>query len=815
MSLWQDVRFALRMLAKSPGFTIVAALTLALGIGANSAIFTVANAVLLRPLPYSDPDRLTVLASTYIGDRTQSRGFSWGQFTLLRDHNRSFTGMSAVCAEAFNVTGGGGEPEQVPAARVSDDFFGLLGVRPRYGRAFLPEEDRAGGPAVALISHSLWMRRFGGQPAALGQNITLDARDYKIAGILSPDFQFPFLGPKIDVWVPRPFEINFLTPKQVTAGAGFLNGIARLRPGVTREQAEAEMGVLNRQYQRDNPQKPDADPQRTIDADLLRDRLVFNVRIALLVLLGAVGFVLLIVCANVASLMMSRALGRRKEIAIRTALGAGRANIIRQLLTESLVLSVLSGAAGLALAAWGTNALAALSVANLRANLPRSGDMRIDGRVLFFTLAISVVTGLLFGLIPALQISRTDVSSVLREEGRGTAGNRRGTAGRNVLVVAQVALSLVLLIGSGLLLRSFLQLESTDPGCDLSHVLTMSLTLPPARYSKPEQLLAFNDRLIAEISAIHDLDAVALSTAIPLSPNRFTPCRKDGDQALPLSQSPIVALNAVSTDYLRVMRIPLLQGRAFNSRDDNHGAKAIVVNRELARRFWPNKNAAGQKIYIGLRTEPTEVAGVVGDVKNVGLAVAVQPEIYVPVAQLPSGFLNVSIRAKGDPHQLTQAVRQAIARIDKDQPVTGVQTMEELEGALNAQPRLTMLLLSAFAGTAFLLAVMGIYGVISHSVAQRTTELGIRLALGAKTGDILRLVMSHGLALASAGIALGLAGALALTRVMSSLLYQVNASDPRTYLACAVLFTVVALLASYIPARRATNLDPVEALRAD
>src|SRR5271165_2190384 len=810
MSLWQDVRFALRMLAKSPGFTIVAALTLALGIGANSAIFTVANAVLLRPLPYSDPDRLTVLASTYIGDRTQSRGFSWGQFTLLRDHNRSFTGMSAVCAEAFNVTGGG-EPEQVPAARVSDDFFGLLGVRPRYGRAFLPEDDRAGGPAVALISHSLWMRRFGGQPAALGQNITLDARDYKIAGILSPDFQFPFLGPKIDVWVPRPFEINFLTPKQVAAGAGFLNGIARLRPGVTREQAEAEMGVLNRQYQRDNPQKPDADPQRTIDAVLLRDVLVANVRIALLLLLGAVGFVLLIACANVANLLMSRALGRRKEIAIRTALGAARAGIIRQLLTESLALSTLSGAAGLLLAWWGTHALGAVTLAKL----PRSGDFGIDGWVLLFTFAISIATGLLFGLIPALQISRTDVNSVLREEGRGTAGHRRGTAGRNVLVVAQVALSLVLLIGSGLLLRSFLQLESTDPGCDLSHVLTMSLTLPPARYSRPEQLLAFNDRLIAEIGAIHHLDAVALSTAIPLSPNRFTPCRKDGDQALPLSQSPIVALNAVSTDYLRVMRIPLLQGRAFNSRDDNHGAKAIVVNRELARRFWPNKNAAGQKIYIGLRTEPTEVAGVVGDVKNVGLAVAVQPEIYVPVAQLPSGFLNVSIRAKGDPHQLTQAVRQAIARIDKDQPVTGVQTMEELEGTLNAQPRLTMLLLSAFAGTAFLLAVMGIYGVISHSVAQRTTELGIRLALGAKTGDILRLVMSHGLALASAGIALGLAGALALTRVMSSLLYQVNASDPRTYLACAVLFTVVALLASYIPARRATNLDPVEALRAD
>ncbi len=812
MSLWQDARFAFRMLAKSPGFTIVAAVTLALGIGANTAIFTVANGVLLRPLRYRDPDRLLVISSTLISDRTQSRAFSWGQFNLLRDHNHSFSGMSAVCTEAFNLTGGaGGEPEQVPAARVSDDFFGLLGVRPRLGRAFLPEEDRAGGAAVALISHSLWIRRFAGQPAALGKNITLDARDYKIVGILPADFQFPFLGAKVDVWVPRVFEVNFLTPKQVAAGAGYLNAIARLRPGVTREQAEAELGVLNRQYQRDNPQKPDADPRRTMDAVPLQDRLVANVRVALLVLLGAVGFVLLIACANVASLLLSRALGRRKEIAIRRALGAGRGSIIRQLLTESLVLSVLSGAAGLALAAWGTSALSTLAVANL----PRSGDIRIDGRVLFFTLAISVVTGLLFGLIPALQVSRTDVNAALREEARGTAGNRRGAAGRSILVVAQVALALVLLIGSGLLLRSFQQLESTDPGCDLSHVLTMSLTLPPAKYRTPEQLLAFNARLLAEISTVHDIDAVALSTAIPLSPNRFTPCRKDGDQALPLSQRPIVALNAVSPDYLRVMRIPLLQGHAFSAHDDMNSAKVIAVNRELARRFWPNTNAVGQKIYIGLRTEPNEVVGVVGDVKNVGLSVAVQPEIYVPLAQLPSGFLTVSVRATGDPHQPTPTVRQAIARIDRDQPVTGVQTMEELEGTLNAQPRFTMLLLSAFAGTAFLLAVIGIYGVISHSVAQRTTELGIRLALGAQTSDILRLVMSRGLALAGAGIALGLAGALALTRVMSSLLYQVNPSDPRTFLVCAVVFTLVALFASYIPARRATKLDPAVALRAD
>ena len=810
MIVWQDLRFALRMLAKNPAFTLVAVLTLALGIGANTAIFTVANAVLLRPLPYAEPDRLTVLSSVLTTDRTQIRPFSWGQYNLLRDHSHSFSGMSAAALDAFNVTSNGADPEQAPAARVSHNFFELLGVRLQ-GRGFLPQEDRPGGSAVAVLSHSLWTRRFAGQSSALGQNITLDSRDYKIVGILPPDFQFPFLGPKVDVWVPRLFELNFLTPRQIEAGAGFLNGIARLRPGVTPEQAEAEMAVLNRQYQRDNPQKPDADPKRSIDVVPLQSRLVANVRVALLVLLGAVGFVLLIACANVASLLMSRALSRRKEISIRAALGAGRASIVRQLLIESLVLSVLSGAAGLLLAVWGARALSTLTVATL----PRSGDIRVDRLVLLFTLALSVVTGLLFGLIPALQVSRTDVNSVLREEGRGMAGNRRRNFSRNALVVAQVALSVVLLIGSGLLLRSFLQLQNTDPGCDLSHVLTMSLTLPPAKYSSPAQLSAFGDRVLAELRTLPGVEAASLSTALPLSPRRFTPCIKDGDQAVPLSQRTIVAFNAISPGYVPVMRIAILQGRTLNEHDDAQGANVMLVNRELARHFWPNQNAIGQKIYIGLRPQPNEVVGVIGDVKNVGLAVAAMPEIYVPIAQIPSGFLNVSLRTAGDPHQPVSAVRKAISRIDKDQPVTGIQTMEELQGSLNSQPRLTMLLLSAFAGTAFLLAVIGVYGVISHSVAQRTQELGIRLALGAKTFDILRLVMSHGLALAAAGIALGLAGALALTRLMSSLLYRVTPNDPQTFVWCALLFTVVALLASYIPARRATNLDPIEALRFD
>jgi len=449
------------------------------------------------------------------------------------------------------------------------------------------------------------------------------------------------------------------------------------------------------------------------------------------------------------------------------------------------------------------------------ATLPRSGELRVDSGVLLFTLGISITTGLLFGLMPALQISRIDVNSVLREEGRGTAGNRRSNLSRNALVVAQVALSLVLLIGSGLLLRSFLQLQNTDPGCELAHVLMMSLTLPPAKYSTNEQLVAFFDKVLAEVAVVPGVSAVSLSTTVPLRPVRFTPCRKEGEQAVPLSQRTIVAFNAITSDYLRVMRIPLLKGRAIDAHDDAPGAKVMLVNQELARRFWPNENATGQKIYIGLRTEPNEVVGVVADVKNVGLAVAAQPEIYVPMAQVPTSYLVVSVRTRGDPHLPTQGVRQAILRVDKDQPVIGVQTLEELEGKLNSQPRLTMLLLSAFAGTAFLLAVIGIYGVISHSVTQRTQELGIRLALGANTFNILRLVMSHGLALACAGIAIGLAGALALTRVMSSLLYRVSASDPRTFLWCALLFAVVALLASYLPARRATKLDPVEALRGD
>jgi putative ABC transport system permease protein len=806
MTLIQNLIFALRMLKNSPAFTAAAVLTLALGIGANTAIFTVANAVLLRPLPYSDPDRLVVLSSTLVEDQSQTRGFSWGQYQLLRDHNSSFFRMSALTSDVFNVTSGGFEPEQVSAARVSGDFFALLGVRPRFGRGFLPEEDRAGGPAVAVISNSLWVRRFAGQPAVLGHTLTLDSRDYKVVGILPPDFQFPLLGPKVEVWVPRVFELNFLRPAQIAAGAGYLNAIARLNPGVTQSQAAAEMRVLNRQYQKDNSQKPDADPKRTVGTVLLRDVLVANLRVALFLLLGAVGFVLLIACANVANLLMSRALGRRKEIAIRAALGADRSTIIRQLLTESLALSAISGAAGLLLAWWGTHALAAVTSSVTFANLPRSGDFGIDARVLLFTLAISIATGLLFGLIPAIQISRTDVNSVLREEGRSTTGSRRRNLAVNTLVVAQVALSLMLLIGSGLLLRSFLQLQQTDPGCDLSHVLTMSLTRPSAKYSTPEQLVTLHDRLLAEVAAVPGVESAAVSVAVPLNPFRFTPCNKEGDQALPLSQRPIVAINQISPEYLKVMGIPLIRGRAFTAHDDANGAKIMLVNRELARRFWPNQDAIGQKIYIGLRAFPNEVVGVVADVKNVGLTVDTMPEIYVPMAQLPSTALALSVRTSGDPHQPTQAVRQAVSRVDRDQPVTAVQTMEELEDSLNARPRLTMLLLAAFAVTAFLLAIIGIYGVISHSVAQRTHELGIRIALGAQTRDILYLVLSQGLALSFIGIALGLAGALALTRVMSSLLYRVQANDPRTFLFSALAFTAVALLASYLPARRATQM---------
>ena len=555
----QDLRYGIRMLAKTPGFTVVAILTLGLGIGANTAIFSVADALLILPLPYQDPDRLVIVTNARGPNR---RPFSYIRASFLKEHGSSFEGFAPFVSENFNLTGRG-DPEQLPAARVAYNFFQVLGVRPALGRSFRPEEDRPGGLPAVLISDSLWKRRFGGDPGVLGQSITLDSVDTTIIGIMPVNFEFAPLGRSIDIWSTRTFEDNNITAEQARGGMTYLIALARIRRGVSLAQAQAEMRVLDSQYSREHPDLGDADPRLNISLNQVQTLMVANVRTAVLVLFGSVGFVLLIACANVASLLLSRALSRRKEIAVRTALGSSRAGLIRQLLTENMFLAAASGAVGVALSFWTTHALSALP-ANA---LPRINRVHIDGRVLAFTVAASLLTGLLFGLLPALQLSRSDVQAVLREEGRAAGGGRRRNLLRSLLVVSQVALSLILLIGAGLLMRSFVSLERVNVGFNPHDLMVMNIALPPARYSTAAQVAAFFDRLVTQVDGLPGVRSAAVSSGLPLRPVRYSAVLPQGYPEVPLGQRPAFSIEGISPAFFETMGIPLLQGRVFTDRD--------------------------------------------------------------------------------------------------------------------------------------------------------------------------------------------------------------------------------------------------------
>jgi predicted permease len=808
MEMMRNFRYACRTLSKSPGFTLVAMVTLALGIGANTAIFSVANTLLLRPLPYAHPERLVLVYAANADAPSEIRPFSFLRSTFISEKSRAFSGFAAFTSENFNLTGAG-DPEQLSAARVSWNFFDVLGVRPAMGRTFLPEEDRPGGRAVCLISHALWTRAFGARADITGQKITLDTTPYTIAGVLPRGFQFAPLGAAVDVWAPRVFDLNISTPALIRAGVGFLSAVARLATGVNAGQADAEMEILDRQYKRNNAGMPDAHPQQTIHARDLQQQTVANVRTAVLILCGAVGLLLLIACANVAALLLSRGLARRKEIAIRAALGARRAALIGQLLAESVLLALAGGALGIGLSAWGTQALAVLG----QGNLPRVGEISTDWRVMVFAAGLSLVTGVLFGLLPAIQLSRQDLNPVLRAEGRGSSGSRRRNLARSALVVAQVALSMVLLVGAGLLMRSFVKLRNVSAGFDARNVLTMNITLPPARYPKGPQMAAFYDQVVQRVSAMPSVESAAVASALPVEPVRFSPVLVEGQPELALAARPVLALQMVSPAYFRTLRVALRQGREFGAADNADAPLVAVVNETLVRRFWPHENPIGKHLLVGRMVQPTEVVGVAADVNNLSLAAAPDPEVYLPFPQRPWSSMNLIIRTAGDPHHWAAAARAAVAGVDRDQPVTAVKTMEEVLATSTAQPRFSVFLLGLFSITALVLAAVGLYGAIAYSVAERTREMGVRIALGAATGDILRMVVGQGLALALAGLAIGTVAALALTRLISSLLFQVSAADPVSYAASAVLFAAVAALASYLPARRATRVDPIEALR--
>jgi len=807
-ALGQDARYALRGFAKNPGFAAVAVLTLALGIGANTAIFSVANALLLRPLAYAQPDRLVVISTQKQGTPFTLGLLSWTRFEQIRRDNHSFSGIAAFASEEFNLTGRN-DPEQLTAARVSWNFLAVLGIQPALGRSFTAPEDQPGGPLAALLSDDLWRRRFGADRGVLGRHVTLDQKDYTVIGVLPPGFRFDLLGPKIDLVTTHVFELNLTTPQQVQGGAGFLNAVARLAPGVRRERGQAEMDTLAARYRAERPGFPDTDPAMAVRAGPLREDTVANYRPAVLILFGAVGLVLLIACGNVASLLLARALGRQRETAVRTALGAGRGQLIRQLLTESLLLALAGGTAGVFLSAWGTRLIVSLTADTL----PRAAEIGTDSRVLLFTLGLSVLAGLLFGLAPAAQVSRTELNVVLRAEGRGATPGRHRIAMLQVLVFGQVALSTVLLIGAGLLLQNFVQLRGAPPGFDSSHLLTMNLALPVARYRTPPQAVAFFDELLRKVRSVPGVRSAAVASALPANASRFSPALAEGQPAVPLAQRPLFNIQTFTPGYVETLRTPVLRGRSFTAHDGASDPRVAIVNETTVRRFWPRENPIGKRIWLGRLPNAVQVVGVIGDVRNVGLATDTQPEIYLPIAQLPWDFMNLIVRTEGDPHRMAAGVRSAVLATDRDQPVTQVRTMEEVLDAAAAQPRFTTSLLGALSATALLLAMVGIYGVIAYSVAERTGEMGVRIALGAQRAAILRLVLRQGLGLAGAGVVAGLAVSLGATRLLSSQLYHVSPTDPRAFAASAALFLAVAAWASYVPARRAMQADPMLALR--
>jgi len=807
-NLVHDVRFASRMLRKNFGFAVAAVMTLALGIGGNTAIFTVTSALLLRPLPLHDPQQLVLINLKRIEGtkETTNSCCTLARFEELHDRSQSFSGVAAVTNDSLNLTGHG-EPEQVPIARVSPNFFHVLGIEPHLGRTFTDDEGRPDGKPVVIISDSLWHTRFGGTPNVVGQTINLDSAPQTIIGVLPPDIHLPFIAPA-EVWSARYFELSLLTPQHIRAGVGYLTVVARLKPEISLKSVTAEMDVLNRQYSRENPKAPDAGPNTSVLVGRLQDLVVADLRTRLLVLSAAVGVVLLIACANVASLLLSRALARRKEIAIRAALGAGRAVIIGQLLTESVLLSLIGGACGSELAWIAIRILVRSSAHTILPEIP----IGLDWRVLSFTIVASIATGLICGVVPALQLSETDVNSTLRDEGRSFIGSHSRTQIKGALVIAQVALSMVLLTGAGLLVRSFAHLLAVSPGFDPENVLTMNISLPTVKYGDAHKQIAFFDELLRRVSALPGVRSAGTSAALPLSRIRITPILAEGQPEVPLAERPFTIIEAVSPGFLATMRIPLRTGREFSDADNQQSPRVVIVNEALAHRYWPNENPVGKDIAVG-RQSPAEVVGVVGNAKNNGLALDADPQIYLPFAQLPWGNMNLFVRAATEPHSMIAAVRQQVSAIDPDQPVTRIQTVEDLMDSSRSQPLYTMLLLGVFSGMALVLAIVGIYGVVAYSAAQRRQEMGIRMALGAARSDILRLVVRQGLVLAGAGTVIGLIAAFGLTHVMSALLYQVGTHDFGTFAFVSLGFILIATLASYLPARHATRVDPAETLR--
>jgi predicted permease len=805
--LSQDVRYGARMLLKNPAFTAIAVLALALGIGANTAIFSVVNTLLLRPLPYKNPSQLVVIweNATHLGFPKNTP--SPANFLDWQKQNTLFEGMGAFAERTFNLTGIG-EPERLDGRRVSANLFDLLGVKAIIGRTFVAEEDKP-GTKVAILNESLWKRRFGSDPGVIGRALTLNGESYTVVGVLPSSVRLPSFGNWRDqVWVPLAFPAD----EAASRGSHFLEVIGRMKAGLSLPQARAEMETIAARLAQ---QYPEHNVRIGSVVNPLHEEVVGNMKPALLILLGAVAFVLLIACANVANLLLARAAVRHKEIALRLALGADRARLTKQLLVESVMLSMLGGVVGLALAYAGLRILTRF----IPPDVANADTIVIDGKVLLFTLLIALVTGLVFGLAPASQASHFNLNDTLKEGGRDSGAGPRGKRLRSVLVIAEVAVSFILLIGAGLLINSFMHLRNLDPGFHADHLLTLNIDLSETKYPDNPKRVAFFDEVVRRVQALPGVRSVAVAGNLPFTYNGDSmPIGVEGIPDPPPDQHPDVVYRAVGPGYFSTMGIPLARGRDFNDQDSLDANPVVVVSEKTAKHYWPDSDPIGKRIKNGSTTADAPwrtVIGVVKDVRQNDFIAEPKMQMYFTYRQLRSLMPNALIvRTAVDPLSLGASVRNAIWAVDKDQTVANIDSMEHIVAGAVARQRFSMLLLAIFAGIALVLAAVGIYGVMSYSVAQQTREIGIRMALGAQRGDVLKMTVKQGLRLVGLGLVIGLVAAFILTRVMASLLFGISATDPLTFISISLVLLSVAILASYIPALRATRVDPMIALRA-
>ena len=807
-TLVQDLRFGLRMLRKNPVFTAVTVVTLALGIGANTAIFSVVNELLLRPLPYSDAERLAMLWEVTPEGRHQNTT-SRANFRNWREQSTTFEGMAAFSDQRLSLSGDG-EPEEVSVQLANPNLFQVLGVEPIMGRVMTEEDAHPGAAKVAVLSYGLWQRRFGGDPQVIGKPIMLNGSPFTVIGVVPAGFQWHIrkrsgTGRPAEIWTVLAMPIE---------GPGvigrFLSVVARLKPGVSFEQAESEMKTIAARLEQDAPQYNTGWGAEVIP---LREQFVGNVRPALLILLGAVGFVLLIACANVANLMLSRAAAREKEIALRTALGARRWRVVRQLLTESLLLALLGSLLGLVVGWWGLKALVAISPRDL-VNLQGVG---LDFTVLAWTIAVSLLTGIIFGLAPALESTRLNLNDALKEGGKRAGGqNTRSRRLRSALVIAEVALSLVLLVSAGLLVKSFVRLQRVDTGFNTQNVLTMVVRLPDGKYREDQQVIAFFHQATERISALPGVRSVGTVNYLPLygGPGTSTSFTVEGRPVPPPGQDLATNVRVTDPGYFGVMGIPLLRGRNFTAFEASEARHVVLISESMARQHFPGEDPIGKRIAVDMfeKPTPTEIVGIVGDVRYDSLTDEAEPTVYFPPPELTYGFMTLVIQTAGDPVAMAPAVRRELSALDPDQPVSDVRTMNQVMADTVGRARFNTLLFGLFGVLATLLAAVGIFGVMNYSVTLRTHEIGLRMALGAQRGQVLMLILRQGLLITLIGIGIGLAGALALTRVMSGLLFGVNATDPATFAAIVLLLGAVSLIACFIPARKAAKVDPMVAL---